>query len=117
MACRTEFPGYFEVVFAHKGDPSLVKISTFKGDTPIFSVITGIAPNKLAKIKLLIDKGVDLNHMNGSWATPVMQAVSWGGRYDIALMMLQAGADYNVYVPKSNTKLIHIVASGGTPQA
>ncbi len=47
--------------------------------------------------------------MNGAWATPVMEAVSWGGEYNIALLLLEAGADYRVYVPKSNTRLVHIV--------
>jgi hypothetical protein len=61
-------------------------------------------------VKLLIGKGADLNRMNGAWTTPVMQAVSWGGQYDIALILLQAGADYKIYKPKSNTKLIHLVA-------
>lgn len=110
MACRTEFPGYFEAVFEHGGDPNLIKNGAITGDTPLFSVITGIGPNKKAHVKLLIDKGADLNHMNGAWATPAIQATSWGAQFDIALMLLEAGADWKIYVPKSNTKLIHIVA-------
>jgi Ca2+-binding RTX toxin-like protein len=110
MACRTEFPGYFEAVFAHKGDPALVKNGAITGDTPIFSVITGVAADKMSKIKLLIDKGADLDHMNGEWLTPTMDAVSWGAQFDIALVLLKAGANHRIYMPKSNRKLIHLVA-------
>jgi ankyrin repeat protein len=122
MACRTEFPGYFEAVFAHGGNPNLVKNSTFKGDTPLFSVIMGAAPDKNPMLKVLIDKGADVNHINGSGDTPLMMAVGWGGRYDLALTLLYAGADYKIYKPKTNTRLIHIVAmeerrkSSWTPQ-
>ncbi len=110
MACRTEFPGYFEAVFAHGGDPNLTKNGAITGDTPLFSVITGLAPDKNPKVRLLIDKGADLNHMNGEWLTPVMDAASWNGQFDIALLLLEAGANYKIYMPKSNRKLVHLVA-------
>jgi uncharacterized protein len=108
MACKTEFPGYFEAVFAHGGDPNLIRKGTIPGDTPLFSVTNGAGPSKNEHIKLLMDKGADLNHMNGAWATPAMEAVSCA-QYGIALTILQGGADYNIYVPKSNTRLVHIV--------
>src|SRR5262249_37642320 len=104
LACATEFPGYFEVVFEHGGDPNLVKNGIVSGDTPLFSVIRGGGPNKLDHIRTLIEKGADLNHMNDAWDTPVMQATGWGGQFCIALMLLDAGADYKAYVPKSNTR-------------
>ncbi len=109
MACRTKFDGYFEAVFAHGGDPNLVrKDRIFSGDTPLFAVISGSAANKIEKVKLLIDKGADINYMNGSWVTPAMHALA-RGRYDIALVLLAAGADHKVYMPKSNTRLVHVV--------
>ncbi len=46
MACRTEFPGYFEAVFDHGGNPNLVRNWSTKGDTPLFSVIMGAGPKK-----------------------------------------------------------------------
>jgi uncharacterized protein len=115
MACRTRFPGYFEAVFEHGGDPKLIQNGRITGITPIHSVITGGGPNKREHVRLLIDQGADLNHMNGAWATPVIEAVSWGGQYDIALMLLQAGADHTIYVPKSNTRLIHILVMEEDP--
>jgi hypothetical protein len=112
MSCKTTFHGYFEAVFAHGGDPNLKRTSVIGvNDSPIFSVIKSGGRNKMEKIQLLLDKGADINHMNGAWATPVMQATSWGGQYDIALMLLEAGADYRIYKPKSNSKLVHLVLS------
>jgi hypothetical protein len=107
MACATAFPGYFEAVFDHGGDPNLIRNGPISGDSPLFSVIIGSAADKQAKVRLLIDRGVDLNHMNGAWKTPAMQAVSWGAQYQLALMLLQAGADHTIHVPKSNSRLIH----------
>jgi ankyrin repeat protein len=117
MACKTTFPGYFEAVFAHRGDPKLITNKIITGQTTIHAVITGGGPNKKERVRFLIDHGADLNHMNGAWTTPVMQAVSWGGQYNIALMLLEAGADWRIYVPKSNTRLIHIVATEEDPTA
>jgi hypothetical protein len=51
-----------------------------------------------------------------------MQAVGWGGQYNLALQLLEAGANHRIYKPKSNSRLIHIVLaeerrkSSWTPQ-
>lgn len=50
-----------------------------------------------------------MNSINRVGATPAMQAVSWGGQYDIALMLLETGADHRIYRPNSNTRLVHQV--------
>jgi hypothetical protein len=109
MACKTAFPGYFEAVYTHGGDVNLIRNGLISSQTPIFTVLTGAAPNKKAKIKLLIKKGADLDHTDGSGLSPTMTAVGWGGQYDIALMLLDAGADHTVYIPDNNSKLVHIV--------
>lgn len=109
LACLTKYPGYFEAVFAHGSDPNLLRNKRIKGDTPLHSVIFGLGPNKAEHVRILIDRGAKLDQMNGGWATPVMDAVG-KGRYDIALMLLEAGADWRIYVPMSNTRLVHIVA-------
>jgi hypothetical protein len=38
-----------------------------------------------------------------------MQAVSWFGQYDLALMMLEAGANFRKYDESEIQRLIHIV--------
>ncbi|MDX1946797.1 MAG: hypothetical protein SFU86_15455 [Pirellulaceae bacterium] len=109
MACRTKFEGYFDAVFSHGGDPNLVRKDRIDSDvTPLFAVIGGSATSKEEKVKALIKMGANIDHMDGSWATPTMYALV-RGRYDIALILLAAGADHTVYRPKSNTRLVHVV--------
>jgi ankyrin repeat protein len=87
MACRTEFPGYFEAVFAHGGDPNFVRNWLTSGLTPLFSVITGRSPNKIAHVTKLIELGANLDQVDGTGTTPVMQA-NGRGFYNLALILL-----------------------------
>jgi ankyrin repeat protein len=111
MACSTVFPGYFEAVFDDGGDPHLLRTTklAFK-ETPLFTLITGSAPNKKEKVKLLIGKGANLDHVDNTGMTPTMTAVGWGGQFDIALMLLEVGADPRIYQTNEIQKLIHVVA-------
>lgn len=110
MACMTEFPGYFEAVFNHGGDANLQRTSKRgRYDTPLFSVIKSAGSKKSQKIQLLLDNGADINYINGANGTPVIDAASWGGQYGIALQLLENGADFSISMPRSNTRLIHIV--------
>jgi hypothetical protein len=110
LACQTAFPGYFDAVFAHGGDPNLKRDSIVgMHDTPLFTVITSAGANKKQKIQLLINVGADLNYVNGAGMTPTMQAVSWGGQYEIALALLEAGADHRVYQTNEVQRLVHVV--------
>jgi hypothetical protein len=40
-----------------------------------------------------------------------MEAIGWFGQFDLAVYLLNNGAGYKIYMPKSNRKLIHFVAS------
>lgn len=108
MASRTVFPGYFEAVFANRGDPNCEqKTETLgAGDTPIFTVIVSPVANKKQKIKLLLDKGADINHVNASEQTPAKVAVGFG-QLDIVLLLLELGADHMVYTGSGNERLVH----------
>jgi hypothetical protein len=111
MACKTAFAGYFEAVFDHGGDANLPR--TFPAgfdDTPLALVIRHGGENRKKKIRLLLQKGADLNYQSESGSTPALTAVSWGGQFDVALMLLQAGADPNRFLPETNSKLVHQVA-------
>jgi hypothetical protein len=63
----------------------------------------------VTKVQTLIEKGSNLDHLNGTGTTAVELAVGWGGQYDIALDLLSAGASFRIYVPRENTRLIHRV--------
>jgi hypothetical protein len=106
MAARTYFPTQFELVMKHEGDPNLVN-SRSKATTIREVIMSGTA-DKRSRVQLLIDKGVDLNQLDGSF-TPAMRAVSWFSQWDLALMILEAGADPDVYKEESNSKLVHTI--------
>jgi len=108
LAATTAFPGYFKQVMKHGGDAHLLDRKS--NETLVHAIISSPAPNKKERIQLLLDKKVDLDHISNLYDTAVMRAVGWGGQYDIALMLLEAGADPKVYRAKSNKKLIHVVA-------
>jgi hypothetical protein len=107
LACRTHFPKYFDLVFDHGGDPNLVNEGDFE-NTPLFAVITGPAGDKMDKIKRLAELGANLD-LQVRGATAAMQATTWGGQYDIALALLEAGADHRVYLENNNSRLVHTV--------
>jgi uncharacterized protein len=109
MACRTAFNGYFDAVFAHGGDPNLIRNGVSTSRTPLFTVIGGSARDRKKQVVTLIEKRANLNHQDGSGATPAMSAVTQGGQYDIALVLLNAGADHGIYLNDSNSRLIHLV--------
>lgn len=111
LACETHFDGYFEAVFKYGGDPNLKSTCAVKMESPpLFCVITGRASNKLEKVKLLIERGADINLLDGNGITSTMHAVSWGGQFDIALLLLEKGANYRKYQRNQIQKLVHIVA-------
>jgi ankyrin repeat protein len=110
MACKSSFPGYFEAVFANGGDPNIKHTGPLGCSyTPLFQVISGAAGDKQAKIKRLIELGADMNAL-ALGTTPLGMAVGWGGQYDLALMMLRAGANFRTYDENEVQRLIHIVA-------
>ena len=109
LAARSEFPGYFEAVFANGGDVNFVKTAWGSDDAPLFSVIEGNANDKARRIKLLIEMGADLNHLNPLKNTPAMAALSWGKQFELVLPLLEAGAKYDVDYPKSNKRLVHAI--------
>ena len=110
MACNSSFPGYFEAVFDHGGNPNLRRARGGPGysSTPLHSVICFGGGDRREKVKRLIELGADMNAL-AVGVTPVMQAVSWGGQYDLALLMLESGADWKQYQENETQRLIHVV--------
>ena len=110
LACKTSYPGYFDAVFDNGGDPNIRHTGPLGfSQTPLFAVITRGAGDKAAKIRRLIELGADMNVLSNG-GTPVMQAVSWFGQYELAIMMLDAGANFRTYGESESQRLIHIVA-------
>jgi uncharacterized protein len=109
MACRTAFPGYFEAVFEHTGDANLKSAAKVAmGDSPLIEVISGRARDKKQKVKLLIEKHADLNQADNAGTTAAMHAAG-RGMFDIALVLIEAGADPSVYQSNQMLKLTHVL--------
>ena len=77
-------------------------------DRSFHDIIQSGGPDSIERTKQLIKDGGDLNEYRGG-ATPAMRAVSWGGQYNIALLLLEAGADHRLYQKKQNSRLAHLV--------
>lgn len=109
FVCKTAFPGYFDAVFEHGGDPNL-RTSRYE-DVPLTLVITeGGGGNREEMIRKLIALGADPNLLSGG-RTQAMRAVSWGGQYGLANLLLDLGADHRVYDQKGLRRLIHVVVA------
>ena len=115
LACETSFDKYFDYVFSHGGDPNLVHPRSQK--TPIYSLIRGQANDKNRKVKRLIALGANLNANNNNkftgYRTPADCAVSYFGQYDLALILLESGADYFHHRPDHTARLIHELEGAG----
>ncbi len=111
MAARTAFPGYLKAVMEHGADPDLVDKNGKRERTLLHAVITAGVPDVKGRVRLLIDKGADLDKVDSTGTPPARAAVGWFNQYDIALLLLQAGADPTIYRPGSNSKLVHAVES------
>lgn len=109
LAAGTRFAGYFKAVMEHGGDPDLASDS---GETPLHIIIRVNLDSTLKqeRIQLLIDRDVDLNAINGN-LTPAMMAVSLWRQYELALLLLKAGASPTATVPGSNRRLVHTVVN------
>jgi len=117
MACKTSFPGYFDAVFDHGGDPNqpfFLKLGLGLADQnypPLMAVTSALRlkpDEKQKRIRRLIALGADMNALTPS-RTPVMDAVLWPGQFDLALTMLEAGADFRMYMDDEHKRLIHLV--------
>ena len=108
LAAETWFPNYFKYVMQHGGDANLV--DPLHDETPLISLIKGHCANKPEAVQILIDAGADLNDVQ-SGSPPVIVATRWGGQYGLALQLLEAGADHEVYVVGENSQLVHHVVS------
>jgi len=102
-----KFDNYLKLVLEHGGNPNIV--DTERKITPIFEAIRSGLKNNVA---LLVTYGADIefreyNDPNGA-NTPVMAAVR-GAHFDIALFLLEKGADYKC--KKNFNSLSHMVAT------
>ncbi|WP_417740464.1 hypothetical protein [Rosistilla oblonga] len=78
-------------------------------DRSFHDIIRAGGRHRSDRIKELIAEGGDLNELDHNGNTPAVLATGWGGQYDIAIMLVSAGAEYDIYKRNSNHRLAHFV--------
>ncbi len=106
LAAETYFPGYFEAVLHNGGNP---RQKSHLNEPLLHVLIAGGRPNRSVRINLLLDAGADINELGYTGWPATITAIGWFQQYDIALELLEAGADPSIYRANSNSKLIHAV--------
>jgi hypothetical protein len=107
LACRSPQFEYCQLVMTHGGDPNLVDRQT--GETPLDIAIGRYMPDIERRVELLLAKVANPNrYCEYELAYPLMQAIQIS-RYDIALMLLAAGADPSLYQPDGLKKAVHFL--------
>ncbi len=107
LASRAPRIDYLKLVVKHGGDVNSVDKKT--GETPLDIVLDRYFTDAKERVELLLKHHADLNHYC-PWvrAYPAMRAVQ-EDRYDIALLLLESGANPHLYQPDGERKVIHYV--------
>ena len=105
MAAKSHFPGHFRAVMEHGGNPNLVNPKD--GDSVLMELIQSRTTDTKDRIQLLIKHGADVNQKDNGGVAPIIRATSYFAQYDLAIFLLDNGADPNAYIERQNTKLAH----------
>jgi ankyrin repeat protein len=118
LAAMHEDPWYLEMTLKHGGNPNIV--NPVKGMSPVFQCIMLLDHSRprprLEQLNMLIAAGADLNARNKNDITPLMYAVRFN-RYDMAYLMLQAGADPALKTKWGTTVVYAIKESRTDPES
>jgi len=109
LATESVFPDHFRYVMEYGGNPNLVNPKT--GESLLVLVIRRGRGDAKDRVKTLIDKGVDVNQRNPSGIPVVMDAASYFSQFDLALFLIDAGANPKAYKDDSNMKLVHTLVT------
>lgn len=118
-ATYLEFP-YFEVVMKNGGDSHL--FFTNREKSAYVDFVVRMASNtmnradSIKKLRMIIDTGVDLNQVDDEGRTPLMTDVIYGC-YDTAVMLVEAGADWEMPRSDSIPTVLKILLEKGPASA
>jgi ankyrin repeat protein len=111
IAAATADSTFLSQALAHGGKPNLVNPTT--GLTPIWRSVEEILPDN---VKILAAAGADVNLANSNGVTPLMFSAG-ANRYDIDLILLDAGADPRRRNIWGNSLLWYIHHNRADPQS
>jgi hypothetical protein len=105
LAAKSAFD-LLPMILQHGGDPDT---KNGVGDPLLHIVISGAGSDRLRRVELLLDAGADIDAFDSGGVTPVMQAVTWGAQFELAMLLLRRGAAWSRYKKDSHLKLAHYV--------
>src|SRR5436190_16367837 len=108
LTAKSVFPQHFGLVLNHGGDINLVNPRT--KECLLSTVIQEARGKTKERVKMLIDRGVDVNNMSDG-IPPIIAAASFFGQYKIATILLEAGADPLLRIEDRTTKLTHVLVA------
>lgn len=105
LAARSHFPTQFLEVMKHGGDPT---VPGRRGDSVLHEIIRAGVPNAHERISAAVASGADINAIDRLEATPIETAVGRFGQYDLAIQLIELGANPTV---TSHTQLGNTIHS------
>jgi ankyrin repeat protein len=107
LACLAPETAHLRLVLTLGGD---AKLTTQKEKmAPLDFVIGMFVPQSFERVELLLEAGADPNrYCEYEGAYPVVCAIR-ANAYDVALLLLKAGADFNAKQPRNGETVIHAV--------
>ena len=102
------------IMAEHKGKPQIWEFR--RSDDPVFQLHEACRDGNVAKIKVLLDGGLDVDSMirtNGQWSsyTPLAYAAA-GGHVDAVNLLLDSGAEIDQQGRFQKTALNHAIGGG-----
>ncbi len=107
LCAVSSFPKHFELVMQFGGDPDFVNPVSKR--PLISSIICFGGQDTKKRVELLVDRKVNLNVTGDSGIPLTFLATNWYSQYDLALFLLESGADLRQYDERQNARLIHMV--------
>ena len=102
-AAQTYFPGYFRAVMQAGGDANIRD----GWNMPLMAVvIQATVSDAQERCAIALERGADI-HARWAGATLPMYAVSSGGQFDLAMYLIEQGADYKAYREDKLQTLMH----------
>ena len=106
-SAQTHFPGYFKAVMQAGGDPNIRN----RLNMPVMVIIIhATVADARERCAIALQSGADINVRWGG-ATLPMEAVAAGGQFDLAMYLIEQGADFKAYRDDKLQKLIHALVN------
>jgi len=118
FAANNNNPKFLQLILKYKGNPNAIENAPVKvGDqvreTALLAAISFLDPTSLEKVQLLVEAGADMNYSNDgnpAYTTLPLGAAFKQDKLDVALYLLQKGADYKkvMYIMVDSHK-VHVL--------